>query len=148
VSLTRIGGPAEVTVEHGGLKASGLEKGLKARVAGDAVDLKDFRGPIDASVERAGIELTPAAALVDPVTVSVTHGAITLRLPRESRVDLEAAATLGGEVQVDVPGLVLTRTESGRASGRLGGGGTLVKLTADHGDVRVEAPPAVAAKNP
>jgi hypothetical protein len=47
-----------------------------------------------------------------------------------------------------VPGLVLTRTEAARASGKLGGGGSSVKLTADHGDVRVEARSAVAAKNP
>ena len=147
VSLARIAGPVEVTVQHGGLKANGLEKGVKARVTGDAVEIGDFRGPVDATVERAGIELAAAASLVDPVTVSVTHGAIRLQLPRESRIDLEATAQ-GGEVQVDVPGFVLTRAESARASGKLGGGGPLVKLTADHGDVRVETLPAVAARNP
>jgi DUF4097 and DUF4098 domain-containing protein YvlB len=147
VVLERIAGTVDVSVEHGGLRARGLEKGARARVSGDEVVLDGFRGAVDVEVQRAGIQLIPAAALTDPVTATATHGGIRLQVPRESRIDLEAAAP-GGEVQVDVPNLVLTRTETGRATGKLGGGGTVVKLTADHGDVRVEAPPAVAAKNP
>ena len=85
VDLRRIGGPADVTIEHGGLKAHGLEKGLKARVSGDGVVLEEFRGPVDVEVQRAGIEIAPADALVDPVTASATHGAIRLSLPRGSR---------------------------------------------------------------
>ena len=147
VVLARIAGPVDVTVEHGGLKASGLDKGARARVAGDEVVLEDFRGAVDVEVQRAGIQLVPAAALVEPVTARATHGSIRLQVPRDSRIDLEVAAERG-EVQVDVPGLVLTRAESERASGKLGGGGAMVKLTADHGDVRVEARAAVAAENP
>jgi DUF4097 and DUF4098 domain-containing protein YvlB len=147
VVLSRIAGPVDVSVEHGGFQASGLEKGARARVIGDNVVLQGFRGAVDVTAERAGIELVPADALVEPVTASATHGAIRLEVPHDSGIDLEAAAQ-GGEVRVDVPGLVLTRAESARASGRLGGGGTLVRLTADHGDVQVEAPPAVSAKNP
>jgi DUF4097 and DUF4098 domain-containing protein YvlB len=147
VVLERIAGPVDVAVEHGGFRASGLEKGARARTSGDEVVLDGFRGAVDLQVQRAGIHLVPAAALTDPVTATATHGGIRLEVPRESRIDLEAAAP-GGEVQVDVPGLVLTRTEAARVTGKLGGGGSMVKLTADHGDVRVEAPAAVAAKNP
>jgi DUF4097 and DUF4098 domain-containing protein YvlB len=147
VVLERIAGTVDVSVEHGGLRARGLEKGARARVSGDEVVLDGFRGAVDVEVQRAGIQLIPAAALTDPVTATATHGGIRLQVPRDSRIDLEAAAP-GGEVQVDVPGLVLTRTEAGRATGKLGGGGTVVRLTADHGDVHVLAPPAVAAKNP
>lgn len=147
VVLTRVAGPVDVAVEHGGFKGHGLEKGVKARVSGDGIVLEEFRGPVEVDAQRAGIELVPADALVDPVSASATHGAILLRLPRGSRIDLEAAAQRG-EVQVDVPGLVLTRSENARASGKLGGGGAMVKLTADHGDVRVETPQAVAAQNP
>jgi DUF4097 and DUF4098 domain-containing protein YvlB len=147
VVLSRIAGPVDVSVEHGGFQANGLEKGARARVIGDGVVLQGFRGAVDVTAERGGIELVPADALGEPVTASATHGAIRLEVPHDSRIDLEAAAQ-GGEVRVDVPGLVLTRAENARASGRLGGGGTLVRLTADHGDVNVEAPPAVSAKNP
>jgi DUF4097 and DUF4098 domain-containing protein YvlB len=147
VVLDHIAGPVDVTVEHGGLKASRLEKGAKAVVSGDEVVLDGFRGPIDVQVQRAGIQLIPGGALTDPVTATATRGGIRLQLPRESRIALEASAP-GGEVVVDVPGLVLNQVEAGRASGTLGGGGSEVRLTADHGDVHVEGSPAVAAKNP
>jgi DUF4097 and DUF4098 domain-containing protein YvlB len=147
VVLTRVAGPVEVTVEHGGFRGHGLEKGVKARVSGDSMVLEEFRGPVEVDAERAGIELAPADALVDPVTARAIHGGIILRLPRASRIDLEASAERG-EVQVDVPGLVLTQAESARASGKLGGGGALVKLTTDRGDVQVQAQAAVAAQNP
>jgi len=147
VTLMRIAGPVDVAVEHGGLKANDLEKGARVRVAGDEVVLEGFRGVIDVQAQRAGIQLVPAAALSDAVTASTTHGGIRLEVPRESRFDLEATAE-NGEVQVDLPGLVLTRSDSARVSGKIGGGGNVVKLAADHGDVRVGAPAAVAAKNP
>ena len=147
VVLDRIAGPVDVAVEHGGLRAKALEKGVKARVSGDEVVLDGFRGAVDVEVQRAGIQLVPAGPLSEPVTATATHGGIRLQVPRESRIALEASAP-GGEVQVDVPGLVLSHTDAGRASGTLGGGGSAVRLTADHGDVHVEGAPAVAAKNP
>ena len=148
VVLDRIGGPVDVTVEHGGLRAKALAKGARARVSGDEVVLDGFHGPVDVQVQRAGIELIPAGALTEPVIATTQHGGIRLEIPRESRFALQASAA-GGEVQVDVPGLVLTRTESGQTRGTLGGGGNTVSLTADHGDVKVEAAAApVAAKTP
>lgn len=147
VVLERIKGPVEVSVEHGGFRAKALEKGAKARVSGDEVVLDGFRGAVDVEVQRAGIQLIPSGPLGDPITATATHGGIRMQVPRESRMALEAAAP-GGEVQVDVPGLVLSRTDAGHASGTMGGGGNAVRLTADHGDVHVEAAPAVAAKNP
>jgi len=138
----------DVTIEHGGLRAKALAKGARARVSGDEVVLDGFRGPVDVQVQRAGIELIPAGALIETITATAQHGGIRLEVPRESRLALQASAA-GGEVQVDVPGLVLTRTDAGHASGTLGGGGSAVTLTADHGDVRVEAAAApVAVKNP
>jgi len=148
VVLDRIGGPVDVTIEHGGLRAKDLAKGARARVSGDEVVLDGFHGPVDVQVQRAGIELIPAGALTDAVTATAAHGGIRLQVPRESRFALQASAA-GGEVQVDVPGLVLTRTDTGHATGTLGGGGSAVTLTVEHGDVRVEAAAApVAAKNP
>jgi putative adhesin len=142
-----VAGPVDVAVEHGGLKGHGLEKGVRARVQGDGIVLEEFRGPVDVDAQRAGIELDPAGALVDAVSASATHGAIRLSLPSGSRIDLEAAAQ-HGEVQVDVPGLALSRSGTERVSGKLGGGGAMVRLTTANGDVRVETPQAVAAQNP
>jgi hypothetical protein len=72
---------------------------------------------------------------------------VELEVSTGSRFALEATAG-PGEVEVNVPGLVLTSTTSGGARGEMGGGGSAVHLEAQHGDVRVRATPTTAAKNP
>src|SRR5206468_13111516 len=86
-------------------------------------------------------------ALTDPVWASAAHGAVRLEVSAGSRFVLDATAE-PGEVQVDVPGLVLTSTSAGLTKGEIGGGGSSVHLQARHGDVRVQAATTAAAKNP
>jgi len=146
VTLARIGGPVQVKVSHGGVKARALEKGAQVTASGD-VEIDGFRGDVRVEVDRGGVVLVPAGALTDRVWVSATHGAVRLEVPAGSRFALDATAE-PGEVEVDVPGLVLTSTSSGVAKGEIGGGGNPVHLQARHGDVRVQAATTGAAKNP
>jgi DUF4097 and DUF4098 domain-containing protein YvlB len=147
VTLARIGGPVQVKVAHGGVKARALEKGAQVTASGDDVEIDGFRGDVRVEVERGGVVLVPAGALTDRVWVSAVHGAVRLEVPAGSRFALDATAE-PGEVEVGVPGLVLTSTSSGVAKGEIGGGGNPVHLQARHGDVRVQAAPTAAAKNP
>jgi hypothetical protein len=78
------------------------------------------------------------------VSATTTHGTIRIDVPSGSRFDLDAA-TRGGEILVDVPGLAVSQSDRQRVQGRLGAGGVLVKLLADRGDVRVTAAAATAA---
>ena len=145
VSLEKVGGPVDVTVEHGGLRAEGLEKGARVKASGDEVTLTGFRGPVEVEAARATVRLVPAGPLVEPVTIGTTHGGIFLEVPPGSRFALEARAERG-ETRVDVPELKITRTEGTTVTGTLGGGGNLVKLTADGGDVTVEPRSAAASR--
>jgi len=146
VTLARIGGPVQVKVSHGAVKARALEKGAQVTASGD-VEIDGFRGDVRVEVDRGGVALVPAGALTDRVWASATHGAVRLEVPAGSRFALDATAE-PGEVEVDVPGLVLTSTSSGVAKGEIGGGGNPVHLQARHGDVRVQAATTGAAKNP
>ncbi|PYQ11479.1 MAG: hypothetical protein DMF80_21565 [Acidobacteria bacterium] len=147
VVLARVGGPVQVKVAHGGVNARVLEKGAQINASGADVVIDGFRGEVRVEVERGGVSLTPAGALTDPVWASAAHGAVRLEVSAGSRFVLDATAE-PGEVQVDVPGLVLTSTSAGLTKGEMGGGGSSVHLQARHGDVRVEAVTAAAAKNP
>jgi len=142
-----VGGPVRVTVAHGGVKAHALEKGGQISASGDDVVLDGFRGEVRVEVDRGGVRLLPAGALTDRVWASATHGGVRLEVPPGSRFALDAEAQ-PGEVEIDVPGLVVTSTTAGLAKGEMGGGGSSVHLQARHGDVRVEAVTAAAAKNP
>ena len=147
VTLARVGGPVQVKVAHGGVKARALEKGAQVTASGEDVVLDGFRGEVRVEVDRGGVTLVPAGALTDPVWASALNGAVRLEVPAGSRFVLDAAAQ-PGEVQVDVPGLVLTSTTAGATKGEMGGGGSPVHLQAHHGDVRVQAATTTAAKNP
>jgi DUF4097 and DUF4098 domain-containing protein YvlB len=147
VVLARVGGPVQVKVAHGGVKARALEKGAQISASGADVEIDGFRGEVRVEVERGGVSLAPAGALTDPVWASAAQGAVRLEVPAGSRFVLDATAE-PGEVQVDVPGLVVTSTTAGAAKGEIGGGGSSVHLQARHGDVRVQAAATTAAKNP
>lgn len=138
VFLEGIGGPVEVAVVHGGLEASDLATGARIKATGDDVTLDGFRGPVEIESRRGAVHLVPAGAWTEPLTVSTVHGGIRLEVPPGSRFSLEATSQRG-EVQVEVPGFTFTRTEPGRVSGALAGGGSAVKLSAEGGDVSVEA---------
>jgi DUF4097 and DUF4098 domain-containing protein YvlB len=147
VALARVGGAVQVKVAHGGVNARALEKGAQITASGQDVELDGFRGEVRVEVERGGAVLVPAGALTDPVWVSARHGGVRLEVPQGSRFSLDATSE-HGEVDVDVPGLVLTSTATGAAKGEIGGGGSTVHLEARHGEVRVHAAATSAATNP
>jgi len=147
VTLARVGGAVQVKVAHGGVTARALEKGAQINASGEDVTIDGFRGEVRVEVERGGANLLPAGALTDPVWASASHGAVRLQVPAGSRFVLDATAQ-PGEVEVDVPGLVLTSTTAGIAKGEIGGGGASVHLQARNGDVRVQPATTAAAKNP
>ncbi|HVR72040.1 MAG TPA: DUF4097 family beta strand repeat-containing protein [Vicinamibacteria bacterium] len=137
VVLQRIGGAVEVSVEHGGVQAEALESGGRVEAAGNEVSIDGFRGPLAVQAQRGRVELVPAGPLQSAVTVRATHGGIRLEVPAGSRFTLEAEARRGG-LAVDVPGLAITHAKDSRLTGQLGGGGELVQLTAENGEVRLE----------
>lgn len=143
VDLEDVLGPAEVTVSHGGLRAERLQKGVRVVASGQDVALDAVQGAIDVEVERGSVTLAHRGPITESVSVRTRHGGIHLAVPAGSRFNLEAEARRG-EVQIDVPGLTVSRPDSRRATGSIGGGGSLVKLSAD-GDVTLEERAAKAA---
>jgi hypothetical protein len=133
VDLDGVGGPAEVTVRQGGLVARELGGGARVRAWDDDVSIAGSAGPLDVEIERGSADIAPAAPITEPITVSVKGGAIRLEVPRDSHFDLDARSR-GDELDIDVPGLDVTESDTGsgvQASGSMGGGGARVSLTAD-----------------
>jgi DUF4097 and DUF4098 domain-containing protein YvlB len=142
VELEDVGGPAEVTVGHGGVRAKNVEKGVKVKASGDDVELEGVRGAVDVDLDRGSARVAHLGPLTEPVEIRARNGGIRFEVPEGSRFELEAEARRG-DVEVDVPGLTLTRHDRG-AHGSVGTGGALVKLSAD-GDVIVEERIATAS---
>jgi DUF4097 and DUF4098 domain-containing protein YvlB len=147
VSLSEVGGPVEVKVEHGGLHAEHLAKGAQVVSTGDDVVIDGFRGAVTINAQRGSVRLVPDGPLVEPVSASVTNGGISLAVPAASHFQF-VATSRSGEVQVDVAGLTINQSSRGHVAGTLGGGGNLVSLSTDHGDVQLESHADVAAASP
>jgi DUF4097 and DUF4098 domain-containing protein YvlB len=136
LSVSDLAGPADLKVEHGGVHAQRLSRGAKVRASGDDVVLDGFKGVVDVVAQRASVSLTPDGPIQDRVDVRTSNGGVELRVDAEDRFELEAASD-SGEVQVDLPGLVVHESSQRHVKGSLGQGGSPVTLNADHGDVRV-----------
>jgi DUF4097 and DUF4098 domain-containing protein YvlB len=145
VTLARIDGPVEVRVEHGGVHAERLARGAHVTASGDDVEIEGFKGALTVETRRGSVHLVPDGPLTETITASAANGGITLEVPGGSSFQLVAVAE-SGEVQVDVQGFAATESSPARVAGAFGGGGSLVKLSADHGDVRIESRAAVASE--
>jgi DUF4097 and DUF4098 domain-containing protein YvlB len=140
VWLDGIGGRVEVTTRRGGVTAENLGGEVQVRARGDDVSIVGFRGPVDVETEDGDVVLTTRIPITEAVTVSAKEGEVRLDVPAGSRIDLETESR-GGELHLDVPELDHSEADTpGRATGTIGGGGALVKLTAD-GDVTLAASP-------
>jgi DUF4097 and DUF4098 domain-containing protein YvlB len=146
VSLERIGGPVRVKVDHGGVMAQGLEKGGWIQASGEDVSVEGYQGALEIEAKRASVHVAPGKPLVDALSVSAANGGIHLEVPGGSKFDIAATAQ-SGEISVDLAGLVLSETSPTNLVGKMGGGGRLVKLQTDHGDVSLSALSEVAAKD-
>jgi DUF4097 and DUF4098 domain-containing protein YvlB len=137
--LQGISGRADVRVSHGGVRASLLRGGAKVEASGDEVEIDGFAGPLEVEASRCGrVRLIPSGALADAVSVVSRGGDIELTVTPDSRFALDAKSSTG-EVHAEVPGLEATVRESRRIEGRVGSGGAVVKLRAEHGDVTLVA---------
>lgn len=138
VTLAGITGPADVAVDHGGLRAERLAGGIRARTSGDQVVLESFKGAVDVETNRGGVHLAPEATLSDSVRVTVRNGGIRFSVPSGSRFELEAAVKRGEFEVGDLPGFKVTQSDGNRLVGRMGEGGSSVRLEVEQGDVTLE----------
>ena len=136
VTLSQVAGPVDVTVTHGGVRARLLQKGGRVTASGGTVVVDGFAGPLEIQNERGDVELHPASALREPLIARTTFGEVRVQVPPGSQMHLDAASP-GGELDIDVPGLALTRGDGPRATGVMGTAANDVRLFADHGRVRV-----------
>jgi hypothetical protein len=149
VDAARVGGPVEISVHHGAVDAKGLAQGARVRGSGGDVAIDGVSGAVDVEVERGSARIHPRAAVSAPVSVSVRNGDAQVTLPEGSRVDVDGESRRG-EVHGERDGLATeSRGHRGeRVSGKLGGGGSLVKVSAD-GDVTLDtASPTAIADEP
>jgi len=131
-------GEARLNTSDGSIRVNNFDGVLVARSADgsieatgrfDGLDLNTSDGHVTAEV-RAGSHLS------SNWSIRTADGSITLRLPEDLAVDLDAW-TSDGSVSVDLPMLVQGTQGRNRVHGRLNGGGPLLEVRTSDGSVHI-----------
>jgi len=126
VRVDDLAGELRIEATNGRVEGNGLENGAVVDATNGAVSLSF------AKLGAQGIEC------------ETTNGAITVALPADANADVSARVT-NGRISTDDLDLDFTEESRRRIDGRLGSGGTRVRLETLNGQIRVRAArPAVS----
>ena len=126
----------ELQTTNGEVKVSGVTRGARLSTTNGQIDGRGLGGEVRATTTNGGVDLE-LASLTQPLHVSTTNGGVTVKIPSDSKADLQAACTNGG---IDVVGLDLDvegeRTRR-RLNGRLNGGGPRIDVSTTNGAIEI-----------
>lgn len=138
VRLVGTHGKANVETTNGALEIDGVHGNLDLETTNGAITVTRSAGAVEASTTNGGIEveLTEVPDGSD-LTFDTTNGGVTVRLPRDIRVSLDAA-TSNGRVDSDFDVSGADRKSKRRLSGDINGGGGKLRVRSTNGSVSIE----------
>jgi DUF4097 and DUF4098 domain-containing protein YvlB len=130
------GADVRFTTVNGGVVLSGISGRIKAGTTNGGISAREVAGSLDASTTNGGVDVDLTKLDTDGVSLETTNGAITLRMPADTRATISARVSNGG---IDTTDLQLEKTESTRRrlEARLNGGGPNVRIDSTNGGIRI-----------
>ena len=152
IRVEGIQGPAECTADSGGIEAREIGSEVRANADSGGIQIHNVRGGVTARADSGGISAIGIAGAVDvstdsggidvaqtqaaPVHVRADSGGARVKLAASGGYDVRAASDSG---RVTVPELTVRGTISPQhIEGKLRGGGPLVDVQVDSGNVTIE----------
>jgi DUF4097 and DUF4098 domain-containing protein YvlB len=138
VRLTDVSGDIEITTANAKVYCACTRGRLVARSSNGKIELGEHSGSIDASTSNGLIHASLAHLAAAGVTLATSNGRIVLELPEAPDADVDIRVdngvirnelALGGE----------TGDANGRLRGRLGRGGTPIKLRTSNGTISMRS---------
>ena len=105
-----------------------------ARSSNGKIEIEDHRGSVDASTSNGLIRASVDALGENGVLLCTSNGRIVLDLPDEVDADLDLRVD-NGVIRNDRELCQKGRETGGRVAGRLGVGGTSIKLRTSNGSI-------------
>jgi hypothetical protein len=118
IRVDNLAGELRIEATNGRIEATGLENGARVNTTNGAISL-DFAKVGDASIE-----------------CETVNGTITVAVPDDANADVEARVVNGG-ISTDESGLSVIDESRRRVEGRLGEGGTRIRLETVNGAIRL-----------
>ncbi len=133
INASEIGGEVRATADSGGIHIRRVSGPVYAHGDSGGVEALEISGAVDAGADSGGIRITQAAPA--PIRARTDSGGVSIMLAGIGGYDIRAHASSG---RVTAPEVTVQGTISHhQINGRLRGGGPLVDVSADSGNVEI-----------
>jgi hypothetical protein len=134
IGAVDIGSEVRATADSGGIHIRNVRGPVFARTDSGGIEALDIGGSIDASADSGGLRVSQTAPA--PVRIRVDSGGATVKLAPAGGYDIRVNSDTG---RITVPEMTVRGTVSPhRAEGKVRGGGPLVDVQVDSGNIRIE----------
>ena len=129
-----IGSEVRASSDSGGIDVQGVKGAVDLRADSGHIEALEIEGTIDAKTDSGDIRLSQT--VVKPICAQTDSGRIRLRLAAEGGYSVRARTDNG---RVELPALTRQRFSRHEFEGDVRGGGSVVDLETDSGDIEVLA---------
>jgi len=129
-----IGSEVRASSDSGSIDVQGVKGAVDLRADSGHIEALEIEGPIDAKTDSGDIRLSQT--IVKPICASADSGRIRVRLAPEGGYSVRARTDNG---RLELPVLTRQRLSRRELEGDVRGGGSVVDLETDSGDIEVLA---------
>jgi len=134
VSIDDVNGDIDVTTANAKVTCRGTRGHLRARSSNGKIEVDCHHGSIEASTSNGVIRASLEELGENGVSLTTTNGKIVLDLPEKPNADVDIQVE-NGHIRNDLELQDQVRDMNGRVRGRIGEGGTPIKLRNSNGTV-------------
>ena len=134
VSISEVNGDIDVTTANAKVTCSCTHGHLRARSSNGKIEVDGHRGSIDASTSNGVIRASLDELGETGISLTTTNGRIVLDLPEKPDADVDIKVE-NGHIRNDLDLENQKRDLNGRVQGRIGEGGTPIRLRTSNGTV-------------
>lgn len=134
IDLREIGSEVRAAADSGGIRIENVKGPAYARVDSGGIEANEISGSIDAETDSGGIRLAQSSAA--PIRAKADSGGVTIRLASNAGYDVNVESESG---HISVRDVTVNGEISKRhIEGKVRGGGPMVNVKVDSGDVSVD----------
>lgn len=134
IKISSIGGDVRVSSDSGGIYIHLVKGAVDARADSGRIEALEVEGTIDATTDSGDIRLWQTA--VKPICAKADSGRIRVRLANGGGYSVRAKTDNG---RIELPELTRQRLSKHEMDGDVRGGGSVVDVETDSGDIEVVA---------
>jgi hypothetical protein len=134
VNIANIGSEVRVCSDSGGIHIRGVKGSVDLRSDSGHIEALEIAGPVDAKADSGSIQVSQT--VVAPICVQTDSGRVRVKLAPGGGYSIRARTDNG---RVELPELTRQRLSKHELEGDVRGGGSVVDIETDSGDIEVVA---------